>query len=440
MEMKFPKNFLWGAATAAYQVEGGNDRSDWWRWEKEAGKENSGLACRHHDLYELDFELAKGLHHNAHRLSVEWSRIEPEEGKFSEVALKHYAEVLLALKARNIEPLVTLHHFTNPVWLADLGGWENRRSVEYFLRYSERVVRALAKHVRYWITINEPTIYFSHAYLFGVWPPQEKSLWKMWGVKNHLAAAHLATYRMIHKIYKELGASSETVILRTKAEESEARSFASLRMTELSSDACNLPGPFVSISQHMMALVPCDRTLKNRFAAWLRHKVFNESYLDTFVRHKALDFIGVNYYSRQLVDLKRWGFRNLFADVCEKGHDPVQKNSLGWDIYPEGLYRLLLKLKKYKLPIMITENGICTSEDPERWAFIREHLQSIHRAIGEGVPVTGYLYWSLLDNFEWDKGFSPRFGLIEMDYKTHQRTVRESAKKFGEVCTTGILE
>ncbi|MFA5390202.1 MAG: glycoside hydrolase family 1 protein [Candidatus Omnitrophota bacterium] len=403
--IQFPKDFLWGAATAAYQVEGGNDRSDWWDWEKRVGKENSGLACRHYDLYELDFELAKGLHHNTHRLSIEWSRIEPEEGKFPEAALKHYVDVVLALRARNIEPVVTLHHFTNPVWFAKFGGWTNRRSVDYFLRFSERMVRALAKYVRYWITLNEPTIYFSHAYIFGVWPPQEKSLWKALAVKGHLSAAHIKTYRMIHKIYKEL----------------------------------NLRNPFVSIAQHMQAFVPCTSGVKNKFAAFLRHQWFNLELIDTFVRHKTLDFIGLNYYSRQLVELEKWGLRNLAMDVCKSNHHPVKKNSLGWDIYPEGLCDLLVKLRKYHLPVLITENGICTSDDALRWEYISGHLEHMHRAMEQGVPVMGYLYWSLLDNFEWDKGFGPRFGLIDIDYKTQQRTVRASAVKFSRVCQTGIL-
>jgi beta-glucosidase len=406
MVMQFPKDFLWGAATAAYQVEGDNRYADWWRWEKKAGKENSGSACRHYELYEMDFDLAKGLHHNAHRLSIEWSRVEPENGKFSAEVLQHYIEVLKALRARQIEPVVTLHHFTNPAWLADLGGWEDRRSQAFFLRYADHVVRALAGYVRYWITINEPTIYVTHAYLFGVWPPQAKSFLRARRVERHMVAAHIKAYRLIHKIYRE----------------------------------GKLSRPAVSISQHLVAFVPCSRDLKNRFSAFLRHKWFNEGYLDTIVRHKALDFIGVNYYSRQRVDLKKWGFQNLFADICEKNHDPVRTNSLGWDIYPEGLYQLLLKLKKYKLPVMITENGICTAKDPQRWEFIAAHLKAVHRAMAEGVPVTGYLYWSLLDNFEWDKGFGPRFGLIDVDYKTHQRTVRESAKKFAQVCGTGVLE
>ncbi|MFH0984078.1 MAG: glycoside hydrolase family 1 protein [Candidatus Omnitrophota bacterium] len=404
--IQFPKDFLWGAATAAYQVEGGNSRADWWRWEKEAGKENSGDACRHYDLYESDFELARELGHNAHRLSVEWSRMEPEEGKFSGEALEHYIAVLSALKARNIEPVVTLHHFTNPVWLADAGGWENKKAVAFFLRYSEYVVRGLAKYVRYWITINEPTIYFSHAYLLGVWPPQKKSLWKTKVVSDHLTEAHIGVYRLIHQIYKEE----------------------------------SLPRPSVSIAQHMQAFVPCTPSAKNKLATALRHRWFNLGLIETFVRHKALDFIGLNYYSRQLVDLERWGFRNLATDVCKKDHHPVKKNALGWDIYPEGLCDLLLKLKKYGLPIMITENGICTADDTLRWEFIAGHLQSIHKALEQGVAVTGYLYWSLLDNFEWDKGFGPRFGLIGMDYKTQKRTVRESAVKFSDVCKTGTLD
>ena len=404
--IQFPKDFLWGAATAAYQVEGGNDHADWWHWEKKAGKENSGAACCHHDLYALDFELAKGLGHNTHRLSVEWSRIEPKEGEFSEAALKHYAEVLLALRARGIEPVVTLHHFTNPLWLEDFGGWTNQRSVNYFLRFAERVVSALAEHVHFWITINEPTIYFSHAYILGVWPPQGTSIPQGLIVKEHLASAHIKAYRMIHRLYKEKG----------------------------------LPSPAVSISQHMQAFEPCTPSFKNKLAAFLRHQWFNLGLIDQFMRHKALDFIGLNYYSRQLVELKKWGLVDLAADVCAGGHHPVKKNSLGWDIYPEGLESLLLKLKKYKLPVMITENGICTGEDALRWEFIAGHLKHIHRAMEQGVPVIGYLYWSLLDNFEWDKGFGPRFGLIEVDYKTQQRTVRESAKKFKQVCQTGILE
>ena len=158
------------------------------------------------------------------------------------------------------------------------------------------------------------------------------------------------------------------------------------------------------------------------------------------MRRKALDFIGLNYYSRQLVDMSRWGFSNVFMDVCQKNHHPVPKNTLGWDIYPEGLYSLLMQLKAYDFPVMITENGMCTAEDALRWEFIQKHLKNIHLAMKEGAQVIGYLYWSLMDNFEWDKGFGPRFGLIDIDYRTHARTLRESAVQYSRVCQSGILE
>ncbi|MFA5320626.1 MAG: glycoside hydrolase family 1 protein [Candidatus Omnitrophota bacterium] len=404
--VKFPRDFLWGAATSAYQVEGGNSASDWWLWEKLTGHQESASACRHYQLYENDFDLAAKLQHNAHRLSIEWSRIESKEGKFSRKELKHYLDVILALKARNIEPVVTLHHFTNPVWFARSGRWENRRSVERFLRYCDIVVRGLAKHVHYWITINEPTVYISHSYILGVWPPQAQSYLKAALVEENLAAAHISAYRLIHNIYNGM----------------------------------KLPAPGVSIAQNVTAFVPCNPDLKNRIAVNFRHKLYNLGFLDRVMRDKALDFIGINYYSRQLVDLVKNGLGNLVFDVCKKNHHPLRKNSLGWDIYPKGLCELLLGLKKYRLPVMITENGICTSDDDLRWEYIRGHLKNIHRAISKGVNVTGYLYWSLLDNFEWDKGFRPRFGLIGVDYKTQKRKIRKSAEKFALVCRTGALK
>lgn len=404
--VKFPQNFFWGAATSAYQVEGDNLNSDWWQWEKDTRRENSGSACRHYQFYEQDFDLAQSLNHNAHRLSIEWSRIEPQEGKFLEEELKHYIDVILSLRSRNIEPMVTLHHFSNPIWFSKSGGWEKRGSIAKFLRYCDFVVRSLAKHVNYWITINEPIVYVYHAYILGVWPPEVKSYLKAKAVEDNFVLAHIKAYRLIHKIYKDSG----------------------------------LFRPSVSIAQNMQAFLPCTQNLKDRFAASLRDKWYNFGVLDKIARHNTLDFIGVNYYSRQLVELKKLGIANLAMDVCKNNHHPVKKNSLGWDIYPEGLYELLLKLKKYGLPVIITENGICIEDDNLRWEYICAHLKNIYLAMEKGVPVKGYLYWSLMDNFEWDKGFGPRFGLIDIDYSTYKRTVRESAKKFGEVCKTGILE
>ena len=404
--IEFPKDFFWGAATAAHQVEGNNVNNDWWEWEKRVGlKETSGLACRHYELYQQDFDLARDLGHNSHRLSIEWSRIEPEEGKFSKKELEHYREVILSLKERDIEPIVTLHHFTNPLWFANLGGWLNKLADKYFLRYVERIVEALADQVCFWVTINEPMVYVYHSYVLGVWPPQEKSFLKAKRVTDNLASAHIKAYRLIHRIYKER----------------------------------NLSSPLVSIAKNLQAFEPSDNTLKNKFATYLRARSFNFAFLNKLVRYKALDFIGINYYTRSLVAVQGWHLKNLLLDTGESKQPPLKKNSLGWDIYPQGLYNLLLRLRWYNLPVFILENGICTEDDNLRWEFIREHLENLYLAVREGVRVLGYIYWSLIDNFEWDKGFGPRFGLIEVDYNTYKRTVRESARKFAEVCKTGYL-
>ncbi len=403
--IKFPSDFLWGAAASSYQVEGGNLHADWWAWEKAAGKEPSGQACRHYELFEQDFDLARGLGHNAHRMSIEWARVEPEEGKFSDKELRHYAAVIQALRSRGIEPVVTLHHFTNPQWFSRQGGWENKRAVALFARYCDVVVRALAGQVHYWITINEPTIFFSHAYFLGAWPPQGRSFFRALAVHDRLARAHIEAYQLIHRIYKDT----------------------------------NLPRPAVSIAQHISAVVPCKPDFRNRVAASLRDHWHNFEFLDIIARAGTLDYIGLNYYSRNLVDVDSWWPGNLLMQTCRHGHHPVTKNSLGWDIYPEGICQVLVKLKQYGLPVMVTENGICTTNDAQRWEFIAAHLRQIALAMGQGVNVTGYLHWSLLDNFEWDKGFGPRFGLIDVDYRTFQRTPRPSAVKFADVCKTGIL-
>ena len=403
---EFPRDFLWGAATSAYQVEGENTLSDWWEYEL-AGKlkYHSGPACKHYDLYEQDFDLAKKLNHNCHRLSIEWSRIEPEEGKFSPKELDHYKKVILALRKRGLKPIVTLHHFTNPVWFMRLGGWYFKKSPGYFLRYVAKVVEALSEDVQFWVTINEPMVYLYHSYLLGIWPPQEESLIKTQRAKDNLFRAHINAYRLIAGIYKKN----------------------------------NLGKPLISIAQNMQAFVACVPTLRNKLAAYLRAKLFNLEFIEKSIRARALDFIGVNYYSRSLVELRGWGVKNFAMDVCAGGHSNLRKNSLGWDIYPEGFYSVLVALRKYRLPVFILENGICTDDDSLRWVFIREHLGKLIEAMESGVEVLGYVYWSLIDNYEWDKGFSPRFGLIEVDYNNYKRTVRESAIKLARVCLEGKL-
>jgi beta-glucosidase len=218
-------------------------------------------------------------------------------------------------------------------------------------------------------------------------------------VTLNLAKAHIQAYRIIHKIYHQLG----------------------------------LAKPLVSIAANLQAFEICQPTLKNKFAAYLRNKFYNFYFIDLLLHKKTLDYIGVNYYSRNLVDVQSWGISNLLSQTCQYNHHPLPKNSLGWDIYPEGLYKLLIALQKYNLPVLITENGICTEDDSLRWDYIRRHLAQVHRAINQGTNVIGYIYWSLIDNFEWDKGFIPRFGLVQVDYQNYKRTIKPSGLALAKI-------
>jgi beta-glucosidase len=421
---RFPRTFLWGAAMSAHQVEGANAHSDWWAWEQ-AGrvKEPSGAACDHYQRFAEDFDLAQQLHHNAHRFSIEWSRIEPEPGRWEEQALSHYQQVVSALKERHIEPIVTLFHFTSPRWFSEQGGWRHPQAIERFGRYVERVLDAIGPSVRYWITFNEPAIYVFQGYVAGVWPPGQRSWPAAFGVLERLLHAHTMAYHLIH--------------------------------TGLDSQGSR---PLVGFAKYMVVFTPCNpRSHKDRLATWVRQNYFNGMIAESFGRghllprirhvfqrsphHRYLDFIGLNYYTRDFVHFKGWTWGKLFGEVCSLTHHPDAgvRNSLGWDIYPEGIYQCLKHLARTWLPILVTENGICTSDDRQRAQFMHDHLAQIARAMSEGVPVRGYLHWSLLDNYEWHEGFAPRFGLVEVDYTTQQRRTRPSARYLAAVAKAGQL-
>jgi beta-glucosidase len=403
----FPGHFLWGAATSSHQVEGRNTNNDWWLWEKQGRtKEPSGEAARHFELFDEDFRLAAALHHNAHRFSIEWSRIEPQEGVFDEGAVHHYREVVRSLRRKSLEPIVTLHHFTNPLWFYEQGGWLNKRAVFWFRRYAAKMVDAVGKDVAYWMTINEPMVFVYHSYLIGLWPPGEKSVAHSWQATQNLIQAHKAAYQAVQEIY---GRNS-------------------------------WPSPHVSIAQNLRPFHVCPMTDTRglHLSAFLRHRLFNLYFLDKI--KEEMDFIGVNYYEREIVSNDKDLAYGLFGGKCNTAHGHEDHvNSLGWGSYPQGLHEILLWLKKYRKPVLISENGTCEEDDTYRTQFIKAHLEHLERAIGDGVPVIGYLYWSLLDNFEWHHGFSPRFGLIEVDYATFKRTIRPSARYFADVIQKGRL-
>ncbi|MBI2174775.1 MAG: glycoside hydrolase family 1 protein [Candidatus Omnitrophica bacterium] len=424
-EFTFPQGFLWGAATSAHQVEGNNVYNDWWAWEK-AGrvKESSGLACDHYLRFREDFDLAASLGHKTHRFSIEWSRIEPEEGRWDDQALAHYVEVIQALRERNIEPVVTLHHFTSPVWLASQGGWTNPKSVEAFARFVERVAIAVAGKVRYWTPINEPMVYLRMHYIQGLGPPGMRDWPKALRVIEHLLRAHAASFHILHR--------------------------------NPSSDS----GPtMVGVAHYLPVCWPCRSWwLMDRWAAARTERLFSWAVVEALTRGRwavpglaaldipeargTLDFLGVNFYGRQFIHwqpgLKQWP-----AESCDLGHHTRQvteRTSMGWDISPKAFYEVLRKAGSFGVPLFITENGAFMANDEDRWRFLIRHVQAVAAAIRSGVPILGYCYWSLMDNFEWAEGFTPRFGLIEVDYATQRRTIRESAKRYAEICRTNRVE
>ncbi len=376
----FPTGFLWGAATSAYQVEGNNYNNDWWAWEQSHPQmESSGRACNHYNLFLEDFDLAKELGHNAHRLSIEWSRIQSQEGTFSEQETNHYLKVLRALKERNFQVMLTLHHFTLPQWLSRKGGFLKRNAPKLFALFVEYAVKKFSDYVDFWITINEPNIYASNSYLQGKWPPGSKNLRQYLRVLNQLAKCHRLAYQKIHAL---------------------------------------LPEAKVGIAQNYVFFEP-DRPLLDKFACHFARKFWNQSfYQKTMGLH---DFLGINYYFHHRL---RSSFKPPFFKVKNRSQ---KISDLSWEIYPDGLYHILLELQKMNLPIYITENGLADQEDKLRPQFIMDHLEAIRRACAEGVDVRGYFHWSLLDNFEWAHGFGPRFGLVAVDYKTLKRTPRPSA-------------
>ncbi|MBI2247550.1 MAG: glycoside hydrolase family 1 protein [Armatimonadetes bacterium] len=417
--LQFPPDFRWGTATSAHQVEGDNLHNDWWAWEQQPGRikngDRSGRACDWWDHAERDFDLAAKLHQNAHRLSVEWSRIQPAPDRWDEEAIGRYREMLYALRQRGIQPMVTLHHFTNPLWFADRGGWERDDAAMLFARFVERVVPPLAEFADLWCTLNEPVGWAFSAYVSGIWPPGGRSIRRGLGALTQLLQGHAAAYRIVHR-------------LQPQAQVGFANYFRLF-------DPANAASPF------------------DRIVARQQDRFVNRAFIDgtAIGRVRAfpwvanvpeaagtMDFVGVNYYTRDLVAFDLHRPKHLFGRNFTAPGAPISDGEYG-EIYPEGLYRVLQMAAEYRKPIFITENGLPDEDDDRRSDFIVSHLRQVWRAIHEGIPVRGYYHWSLVDNFEWAAGWSLKFGLIEVDPATQTRTPRPSASVYAEICGGGTV-
>ncbi|MEA2098085.1 MAG: glycoside hydrolase family 1 protein [Patescibacteria group bacterium] len=386
---KFPKGFLWGSSVSSYQVEGGVENCDW------SEKFPAHTACNYYLNYEHYFDLAKELNQNIHRFSLSWSRIQPEENRFDRKHLDNYRKMILALKERGITPMVTIWHWTLPIWMAEKGGWQNSKFPEYFEQYTRFVVEELQDVVDFWITTNEPMVYTSLAYVSGKFPPQKNNLLAVPKVFYNFIKTHKKAYKAIHDIDENAK---------------------------------------VSIAQNLSFVDACDKkSASNKVVASTFNFFRNRLFLELTKNYQ--DFLGVNYYFHDRIKFDPFSFSPLKIENENK-----EVSDLGWEIYPKGLYYVLKDLKKYNLPIYITENGLADKEDKKRAKFITEHLKQIHRAIEDGIDVKGYMHWSLIDNFEWVDGFEPRFGLIEMNYKNMSTKIRESAREYAEICRSNELD
>ncbi|GCE49328.1 beta-glucosidase [Thermosporothrix hazakensis] len=425
--LPFPDGFLWGTASSSYQCEGGNINNQWYRWEEQGrilSGEHCGDAANWWEAAEHDFELAEQMENNALRLSIEWSRVEPSEGRWDSAAIDRYRAMLQDLRQRNITPAVTLHHFTEPLWFVERGGFARRENIRLFLRYVHHVVDALQDLCSFWITINEPNVYAVEGYLLKNFPPGEGSILRTFQVLHHLMQAHVDAFYVIRRLQ---------------------------------------PQAMIGYCLHYRLFDPADaRWPLDRAVAGAQDTFFNWAALratetgffpfplklllePVYKAPGARDYHGINYYTRELVRFDPTVPFELFGRRFVK--PDTLRNDKGLDqdfgeIYPEGMYRVLqgvYRRTRGNKPLYITENGFCDALDDRRPRAILEHLAMVWRAIQEGIPVRGYFYWSLTDNFEWNNGWYARFGLIDVDPKTQVRTPRPSASMFGEICRANAI-
>jgi beta-glucosidase len=398
---KFPEGFLWGAATASYQVEGGIENCDWAQAAREGRVPVCGRACEHYTRYGEDFDIAKSLGHNAHRFSVEWARIEPVQGQFDEREIAHYRTVLEALKARGITPFITLWHFTLPLWFSESGGFERKDSPEIFARYCAHVAEKLGDLCNVYSTINEPSVYGSNGWLRGSWPPFKRfALTDMVAITNSgrsyeaKASRGLSPLFLYFRVMKNLARAHNAAYVAIKKVD---------------------PVSNVNFVHHVIVF-DANWNPFNKIAAYIANRQWTHVFMKRTDGH--YDSIGLNYYFyTQFGDKRKW-----------------RKTDMDWNFAPERIYDALMILKRYKKPIYISEAGLADAADSGRAEYIKKQVDAAYRAIQAGVDVRSHIYWSLLDNYEWALGFEKRFGLVEVNYETLERTIRPSAYVYKAIC------
>jgi beta-glucosidase len=413
-----PSDFLWGVATSAYQVEGRTHNNQWSQWERDGRLHTSfrvGLACDWWRNAERDFEAAQQIGVNALRLSVEWSRIEPEEGRWDDLALARYAQMLRDLRERGIRPHITLHHFTQPLWFDRQGGFLNPRSPYLFARFVRRVVTYLGPLCSDWATFNEPNVYTSLGYQVGYFPPGYRGrIFDAARVTLNMAHAHARAYEIIHSLQ---------------------------------------PHAMVGWAQHIIILAPtrADSAVDRKLCQW-HDRLFNGNFSDTIIRGAVplpllsdpeisrvvgtYDYIGINYYSRLHAQFDHHRRDTLCAHITVPEYLPQGDCGTEYpygEAFTEGMYLAAQRFADLGKPILFLEHGVPDRTDRIRPQILGEAREQIERILAAGINLRGYFHWSLVDNFEWNEGWHLRFGLIELDPDTQQRRWRPSARVYQRI-------
>lgn len=396
-----------GVATCALQIEGGDRGNNWYDWAMIPGRIKDGStplrSTGHWERWREDTELMASMGLQVYRTGIEWSRIEPRPGEWDREALARYREELTAVREAGIEPMVTLHHFTHPSWFEAMGAWEHERAVDTWLRFVRVVVEELGDVVTDWCTINEPNVYAVGGYLFGTFPPGRTNAWgALRKVLRHMAIAHCRAYGLIHEV---------------------------------------VPGARVGFAHHVRPFVPMSpRNPVHRTLAKVNAHLFQDVLTDAMLGGRFgrelggqpegiepgryYDYVGINYYSRTAV-----------KGIADDRFEGVPVNDLDWEIYPDGLVEVVGPIvRRYPGAVWITENGTCDNTDAFRARYLHDHLATI---VASDLPVERYYHWCFVDNWEWDEGEVPRFGLVHLDYETGERTVKESGRFFSEIIAAG---
>ena len=399
--LKFPSDFSWGVATASHQIEGHN-QNNWSKFESEQSMEASGVACDHWNRWETDFDLIEALGVGHYRFSIEWSRIEPQEGEWNHAALQQYSEMIDNLLSRGIEPMVTLHHFSHPIWFEEKGGFLNRDNIHHWVEYSERVFTALSDRVTNWCTVNEPEVFAIMGYHMKLFPPGKGSILKTIRVMQNVVQAHAHAYHSLKKIRPEsrIGLAKNVTI------------FDPLRRWNL------LHWVTAFILNHIWNGAIISALNGGRMFGRRIPKAKN-----------SLDFIGLNYYTHALAS--PFIPQTIEVDLPKRPHEVMTE--FGYPMYAEGLERSVDLLTPLGVPIEITENGVADSEDSLRPEHLKRHLWIISEMLDKGQDIRSYYHWSLMDNFEWAEGYSLRFGLYHVNYETQERSLRESGKIYRNI-------